>query len=192
MTGKKAVDKGVLSDYYSATCFSAWSHRMLNRSLKLLCWVLVIACIGNNLVLADNIVADGGFPGRGDYQSWKTANVSYDLATRQLESLKFDKAIDLYKKAISIYPYDPDYYTNLGLTYKRKGDFPLAEQTYKRAISVKETWDAWANLANVLKKQEKFVEARSAYLSSMRLNPPEEVRVKLERDLHGLKGKVSH
>lgn len=188
MTGKKAVDKGVLSDYYSATCFSPWSHPVLHFSSKLLCWVLVIACFSSHFVLADNIVADGGFPGRGDYQSWKIANVSYDLATRQLESLKFDKAIDLYKKAISIYPYDPDYYTNLGLTYKKKGDLLAAERSYRDSISVKETWNAWANLASVLKKERKFSEARSAYSKALKFNLPPSAKQVIEKSLSEMNG----
>ncbi|MES2208468.1 MAG: tetratricopeptide repeat protein [Pseudomonadota bacterium] len=62
----------------------------------------------------------------------------------------FQGAIDVYKKALNIYPEDAIAYTNLGCAYKEIGAFEDAKIFLKEAIAINENiWETYYNLAHV-------------------------------------------
>ncbi len=49
---------------------------------------------------------------------------------------EYDKAIELYKKAIAINPKDTSFYYNLGLAYYEKKEYDKAIESYNKAIAI--------------------------------------------------------
>ena len=125
----------------------------------------------------------GGFPGKGDYQKWMQANEAYNQATRFRMSGEYDAAIAKYKEAISTYKYQAEFYTNLGLCYKNTGDLKAAESAYKKSLSIKPSWQAYADMGNVLKRQRKNSDARKAFQKALECNPPPELVPTIEQDM---------
>src|ERR1700744_2952175 len=85
------------------------------------------------------------FPGKGENSKWCEANVPFNEGVQLLRSKSFDRAIAKFKQAIEVYPYDSEYFTNLGLAYKKKGDMSLAEESLLSAIQLNPgVWESWS------------------------------------------------
>lgn len=124
------------------------------------------------------------WPGAGDPKSWYAANTFNDSANDAMkdeypvDSLKpnrvaVNKAVELYKKAIAIYPFETAYYDGLGKCYLDLGDDKNAEITYRKAIEVKEKYrgpqnkirypETYLTLAKLCQKHGKLKDADNNY-----------------------------
>ncbi|UMQ40679.1 tetratricopeptide repeat protein [Chryseobacterium sp. Y16C] len=81
----------------------------------------------------------------------------------------FDKAIEYYKKYIEKNE-DVIGYNNIGNSYKKKNDYLLAEESYKKALKInKEFEKPYFNLGNLYYRQEKYKEAKNLYKKYLEL-----------------------
>jgi tetratricopeptide (TPR) repeat protein len=141
----------------------------------------------------------GKFPGKGDNLTWQKANILFDEGNVFFNSNRLDQAIAKYKEAIAVYPHDSEYHNYLGLSYKKKGEMKLAEESLRQAIALNGcVWSSWSNLGSVLKHQHKLAEAKDAYSKSLQFNPPAKNKVliqqnvtALEREIHATGGSAS-
>ena len=159
---------------------------LIRRSCLLLS--IVVVCL---LAYAYEQAFAADFPGRGSKSLWMEANKQYnegiDLDKRRL----FNEAIGKFQAAIRIYPYDSDFHNYLGVDYMKKGDLKSAEAAYRESIRLKENdWRSWSNLVSVLFFTKQYQKARVACDRSLRLNPPEPDRERLENALKVLDKKI--
>ena len=85
---------------------------------------------------------------------------------------KLDKAVDAFKKALSIQPNNADAYYNLGNVLHKQGKLEEAVEAYKKLISIKpDNAEAYLNIGNVLHEQGKLEEAVSNYNKAISIKP---------------------
>lgn len=101
-----------------------------------------------------------GFPGIGDRVQYAESLPHYNLGNRYLTKKWYEKAVEKYRDAIEIYPYDADVYSNLGVALRHLNDPVRAEWAYKRAVELKgDDWTSLNNLANLYMLQDRFEES---------------------------------
>jgi predicted alpha/beta superfamily hydrolase len=64
------------------------------------------------------------------------AGVLFDMAIDHRNAREFDRAVELFKYLISLYPGSEIYQHNLGMTYLQKGDFSLAEVCFNMSLKI--------------------------------------------------------
>lgn len=130
-----------------------------------------------------------GYPGLGDRLQYAESLPHYNLGNRYLNKQWYEKAVEKYRDAINIYPYDADVYINLGLALKHLNDAPRAEWAYKRAIELKnDDWTALSNLANLYMLQERFGESSTLFNKALKCKDlPSEEREVILSNLDGIK-----
>jgi predicted alpha/beta superfamily hydrolase len=64
------------------------------------------------------------------------AGVLFDMAIDKKNEKESDRAIELFKYLISLYPYSEVYHHVLGLTYLQKGDVDLAKESFKESLKI--------------------------------------------------------
>ncbi len=112
----------------------------------------------------------------------------YNLANKYLEKQRFEDAVDNYHEAISRFPYDPDFYVNLGYCYRKLEDYESAEQALRKALTLNDKdWVTWSNLANALLKQKRYKETITTFEKCLKLNPPAAEKSAIERDIVDIK-----
>jgi tetratricopeptide (TPR) repeat protein len=132
--------------------------------------VVLGCCLFFPAVQAEN----GEFPGKGSYQKWAAASSLYNEGNSLRHAKDFDKAIEKYRAAIAIYPYDHAFYNNLAMAYQKKGDLKSSVESFKKAIELDpNNWKCWGGLAEVLRDQGQLRESLSAYKKTIALNPPD-------------------
>ena len=83
-----------------------------------------------------------------------------------------DKAIEAYKKSISLKSGYAEAYSNMGVALKDQGKLNEAIESYNKALSLKPDYaEAYSNMGNVLKDQGKLDEAIEAYKKAISLKP---------------------
>jgi Flp pilus assembly protein TadD len=113
------------------------------------------------------------FPGTGSREKWEQANTFYVQGVDATHNNKVAESIDLYKKAIAIYPEDPDFQINLGVALEDKGNFKEAESVLNHALTIApQNWTVPYNLGNVFYSEHKYQDAVNAWTKSMALTPP--------------------
>lgn len=133
----------------------------------------------------------GKFPGKGDNLTWQKANILFDEGNVFFNSNRLDQAIAKYKEAIAVYPHDSEYHNYLGLSYKKKGEMKLAEESLRQAIALNgSVWSSWSNLGSVLKHQHKLAEAKDAYSKSLQFNPPAKNKVLIQQNVTALEREI--
>ncbi len=116
----------------------------------------------------------------------------YNLANKYLEKQRFEDAVDNYHEAISRFPYDPDFYVNLGYCYRKLEDYESAEQALRKALTLNDKdWVTWSNLANALLKQKRYKETITTFEKCLKLNPPAAEKSAIERDIVDIKKVLS-
>ena len=86
--------------------------------------------------------------------------------------LKFNEALDLYKKAIEQQPDYAEAWFNYGITNKDLGNYEAAEEAYKKAISIKNDYiKALYNLAVIQESQGKTNEANETIKKIQNISP---------------------
>jgi tetratricopeptide (TPR) repeat protein len=93
---------------------------------------------------------NGRFPGKGNYHQWKKAVVLYTKGIKAEDAGKPDAAATLYEQAIELYPFDADFFLNLGLVYENDTqDMDKAEAAFKKGLELEpndpELLLAWAS-----------------------------------------------
>ena len=83
-----------------------------------------------------------------------------------------NKAIEAYRKCVTLKPDYADAYNNLGVALQNQNSQDEALQVYKKAILLKPDYDeAYNNMGGVLKKQGKLDESTEAYQKCISINP---------------------
>jgi len=98
--------------------------------------------------------------------AWKALALSYEKTGKILKSL------DANQKAKEISPQDAEVHNNLGNVLEKLEKFDEAENNYRQAILLKQSYtEAYYNLANLLNKLGRFDEAETNYNQAIKLRP---------------------
>lgn len=131
----------------------------------------------------------GEFPGKGNYQVWRSAGQIYNSAIDLGEARKYDQSISNFLKAISMYPFDARYHLSLAASYDgrgKPGDLKKAEVSLKRGLSLyPKDWRSWAYLAELIYaiNPDRAEESISSSKKALALNPPVEAIPQIKKDL---------
>jgi predicted Zn-dependent protease len=101
--------------------------------------IIAAFAVASQLLSQSPATAAGAeFPGKGNKKDWVRAARLYDQALSQRKRGNVDRAVKMYEEAISIYPYDGDFYVNLAIHYSRdKKDYKRAEELMQKAVELK-------------------------------------------------------
>jgi tetratricopeptide (TPR) repeat protein len=130
----------------------------------------------------------GDFPDKGSRSQWSAALPYYNRGNRYLTEGRFDDAAADFQQAISLYEFDPDFYTNLGLAYRKLDNYAEAEQAFKKATELSpDDWVPWMDLANAYLKQNKLNETIDAFNRTLKCNPPQADKEAILGDIADIK-----
>lgn len=140
------------------------------QSLRLVAVLTMVATI-----LADSSASafeSEKFPGRGKREAFGKA-CEYNLKGISLaDSGKTREAVELYKKAIEVYPYYSVTFSNLGNAYSDLHRFDEAVEQYRKAVKISPDFAAaYSNMADALMHQKKFLDAEIACKNALRVDP---------------------
>ncbi|MBI2811192.1 MAG: tetratricopeptide repeat protein, partial [Candidatus Melainabacteria bacterium] len=125
-----------------------------------------------------------GFPGKGDEDAWSDALPYYNRGNRYLQKEQYQQALEDFKVAVGKYTFDPDFYTNLGVAYRKVGDYTNAEDAYKKSLQLNDKdWMPWNDLANVYLKQDKLKETVTTFQRALKCNPPAKDKAAIQQDI---------
>lgn len=106
------------------------------------------------------------FPGKGTIDDWHRGQQRSLAAEKASKAKDYENAISMAEEAIKIYPYEADFYNQLGcvLWQRRKpGDFDRGIENVRKAVEISpDTCYLWDNLAKGLASVDKLQEARDA------------------------------
>ncbi|MBX9571520.1 MAG: tetratricopeptide repeat protein [Candidatus Obscuribacterales bacterium] len=102
------------------------------------------------------------FPGKGSIEDWKRSQAEYDLAHKLKESGNIVGAVDHFKKAIGIYPYDDKYYSSRADCFRKLGENLNARNDCSKAIVLKNEPVYWIMIADIAADQGDFLTCRKA------------------------------
>lgn len=147
---------------FSRNCFAKAGGRLL---LPLTAGL--IALCPSSIVCADDVV-----PGKGKEEAWMNARTVADIAKIQMNSGKYDDAINGYKSAINVYSDDPSFHWGLGAAFEKANRPKEAEQAYRNAVQKdSKSADGWFRLAELSSKLGNARQADSAYTRAYELAP---------------------
>ncbi|MCB9469324.1 MAG: tetratricopeptide repeat protein [Candidatus Obscuribacterales bacterium] len=129
-----------------------------------------------------------GFPGIGDRVQYAESLPHYNLGNRYLTKKWYEKAVEKYRDAIEIYPYDADVYSNLGVALRHLNDPVRAEWAYKRAVELKgDDWTSLNNLANLYMLQDRFEESLKLFKKTLQCKDlPKSEKEVIESNIEGI------
>jgi len=147
-----------------------WVKENINRmKIPSLLSSFLVLSINGTVAFADS---QGNFPGKGNANDY---NRSCPLGREATECGKrgdLDRAIELEKKAISIYPYDSATYHNLGIHLKRVGKLEEGIKAEQQAIMLEPHYvNAWFAEGQIFEKQHKLADAEQCYRRATELDP---------------------
>ena len=112
------------------------------------------------------------FPGKGTRQAWKAGAAVYNHGNELAKQGNHKEAIEEYKRAIAIYPFDAACYFNAGIGSAKLLQHANAVQYFRKAVELApDDADAFYALGNSLWKLKNFSEAERAYKKSIAINP---------------------
>jgi Tfp pilus assembly protein PilF len=134
---------------------------------------------------ASATAAGAEFPGKGEKKDWVRAAKIYDQALSQRKRGNVDRAMKMYEEAISIYPYDADFYYNLAIHYNRdKKDYKHAEELMQKAVELKpNSYSMNWEYAAALLAQGKLDEAKAVLDKAKTLKKTSEQEAELSETL---------
>lgn len=107
-----------------------------------------------------------------------------------VEKGDYDRATEDYNKAIKLSPQLAETYYNKGVLYRRQGDYDQAIENYTKATETNpHLAPAYINRGFAYMKRGKdgdYVLAKADFEKGLTLNPDEEIRQKLQENLHKL------
>jgi tetratricopeptide (TPR) repeat protein len=147
--------------------------------------ILIAGLVTQAAAFADTVSTDRfDFPGKGDKQQWEKAARIYNEGVDLFHASKTDQAIEKFNQAIATYPYDPNFYNELGLAFDDKGNLAASEAAYRNATALNSrNWKQWGNLGIVLYEQDRFKEAKDAFNQALKLNPPDRDKAAIEENI---------
>src|SRR5262249_46355532 len=117
----------------------------------------------------------------------------FEDGNKALSSGHYDEAIAKFKSAVDIYPQDQNFFNNLGVAYYQKGDLRQAEDNYHQATQQDPTaYGSWNNLAETLRMQNKFEDARAAYMKALENCSKSEDRAKIEANVQAMRRQMEN
>ncbi len=130
-----------------------------------------------------NLEDTKGFPGTGDINAWESSKPLYRGGLRCLRNGQWNEAIEKFRAALALYPYEYKSYIGIGkATEEMGGNILDAENSYRQALKLKsDSWQAWELLANVLYMEKKYDEARQALANADQLPVPAANRDELKK-----------
>ena len=112
------------------------------------------------------------------------------LFFQEIEKGDYDRATEDYNKAIKLSPQLAETYYNKGVLYRRQGDYDQAIENYTKATETNpHLAPAYINRGFAYMKRGKdgdYVLAKADFEKGLTLNPDEEIRQKLQENLHKL------
>lgn len=112
------------------------------------------------------------FPGKGSRADFSRALKVAADGDKLSNSGKNKEAIELYQKAIAIYPYNAATHFNLGCCFDQLGDNAKAVAAYRKAIALDPTYSkAYTNLTGALAGLNDLKGAEAAARTACRLEP---------------------
>jgi len=82
----------------------------------------------------------------------------------------YTKAVELFKKAVEIYPWNPDSWNDMGTAYLKLKDYPNAEENYMKAIKMDPRYfKGFYNLGYAYVLQKKYEEAEEMFKKAIQI-----------------------
>lgn len=120
--------------------------------------MLLLACS----LFVSVFAATNDFPGKGSLEDWKRSQIEYELAHKFKESGNMLAAVDHFKKAIGIYPYDDKYYSSRADCFRKLGEQLNAKNDCSKAIVLKNEPVYWIMIADISADQGDFLTCKKA------------------------------
>ena len=137
-------------------------------------------------------VAYPEFPGKGSKADWDKAVEHFRSARASMAMMYRDAAIREYRRAIAVYPYDLQFYFDLGYALDANGETKAAEDAYARGIMLNTAdWRAFAEMADFLEKHKRNEEALRAMEKAVKRTIYPSDRRRLEKRAMELEWKIS-
>ena len=96
----------------------------------------------------------------------------YRKAVFYQRAMKWQEAINAYRKVIKYEPMSAEVYNNIGVCYEKQGSLKMAAKSYEKAISINPRfYRSYNNLGIIYYKLKNFDKARAAYEQALQLNP---------------------
>ena len=96
----------------------------------------------------------------------------FELAVKNHQENKNDVAQKLYNQVLNIEPNHSAALNNLGVTFKKLGEYQKAKDCYEKAIEIKPNYiDAHYNLGNVFKELKDYQKAKDCYGKAIEIDP---------------------
>jgi len=96
----------------------------------------------------------------------------YRQAVGFQRAMKWQEAINAYRKVIKYEPMSAEVYNNIGVCYEKQGNLKMAAKSYEKAISINPRfYRSYNNLGIIYYKLKDFNKARAAYEQALQLNP---------------------
>ncbi len=123
-----------------------------------------------------------------DKQSRSAALPYYNRANRYLSQGRFEDAEKDLLQAIRLFPDEPDFHTNLGVTYRKLDRYADAEREFKIAIAYnRDDWMNWSNLANAYLKQNMLEKTIATFEETLKHSPPAKEVAAIKQDITDIK-----
>lgn len=105
-----------------------------------------------------------GFPGKGKIADWKKATVLFNEGIDASRAHDYKGAVKKYQAAIAIYPFDPNFFANMGYAYEHCNDPKSGEAACRKAVALDKGFGGgYENLGNCLYDQNKLAESKAAF-----------------------------
>ena len=123
------------------------------------------------------------FPGVGSMEAWQAALPNMQEGLQLMRQAQWDPAINHFRAALALYPYEPRCWMQIGRALEAKGANPSdIEDAYRNALKLdSNNWRGWKRLANVLYTEKRYSEARQSISNAMNMNVPPRARDEMDK-----------
>ncbi len=144
--------------------------------------IILVAALVASVLAQCPAEAGTKFPGKGEKKDWARATRVYDQAIAARKKNQTADAVRLYEEAISIYPYDGDFYYNLAIHYARdKKNYPKAEELIGKAVELSpKDYSFHFEQAAILIEQNKLDAAKTVLASVDKLKKTDEQQTEFD------------
>lgn len=154
--------------------------RLIPLSVAVMITCMQVTSAQEGQVQAGSIPNAPGFPGKGKNADWKKATVLFNEGIDCSRAKNYKGAVLKYKAAIAIYPYDPNFFANMGYAYEHCNDPKAGEAACRKAVALdKEFGGGYENLGNCLYDQGRLVESKAAFNQAVNCMLPLSKRTEL-------------
>lgn len=121
--------------------------------------------------------SNGKFPMHGSFEAWQAAVQVYEAGVGLEDQEDYEKAIDRFKEAVNIYPFDSAFYYHLGMCFylKKEREWVAAENMFNKALEIEPTCCAYRYSMGVLMFEERRLdEASRQFAFAIRCSPTDQ------------------